>query len=90
MSNSQRHVNRNNLHSHIHISLQLIACLTIVIWSSSCYISHGIGFHILHNRGAKQGGVGGSQPPLNFGWGVEHLSTPPDFAKKVLGGLPLN
>ena len=20
-------------------------------------------------RGAKQGGVGGSQPPLNFGWG---------------------
>ena len=26
-------------------------------------------------------GGGGSQPPLNFGWGVEHLSTPPDFEK---------
>ena len=44
-------------------------------------------------RGAKQGGgVGGSQPPLNFGWGVEHLSTPPDFEKKLFRGgwLPLN
>ena len=42
----------------------------------------------LVSRGAKQGGgVGGSQPPLNFGWGVEHLSTPPDFEKKNLGGL---
>ena len=46
-------------------------------------------------RGAKQGGgLGGSQPPLNFGWGVEHLSTPPDFEKIFLGGgggwLPLN
>ena len=30
-------------------------------------------------RGAKQGGVGGSQPPLNFGEGG---STPPDFEKK--------
>ena len=36
------------------------------------------------NRG---GGLGGSQPPLNFGWGVEHLSTPPDFEKFFLGGL---
>ena len=45
------------------------------------------GKHILNNfsriavlgkiRGAKQGEVGGSQPPLNFGGGgVEHLSTP--------------
>ena len=26
--------------------------------------------HFIHkHRGAKQGGVGGSQPPLNFGWG---------------------
>ena len=34
------------------------------------------------------GGVGGSQPPLNFGWGVEHLSTPPDFENKIFrGGL---
>ena len=24
---------------------------------------------IVLSRGAKQGGVGGSQPPLNFGWG---------------------
>ena len=41
-------------------------------------------------RGAKQGG---SQPPLNFGWGVEHLSVnPPDFEKKNFSGgwLPLN
>ena len=40
------------------------------------------------NRG---GGVGGSQPPLNFGWGVEHLSTPPDFEKIFIRGgwLPL-
>ena len=28
--------------------------------------------------GAKQGGgLGGVSTPLNFGWGVEHLSTPP-------------
>ena len=33
---------------------------------------------------------GGSQPPLNFGWGVEHLS--PDFGKIFFRGgwLPLN
>ena len=42
--------------------------------------------HMLIDRGAKQGGVGGSQPPLNFGWGVEHLSTPPDFEKKFFRG----
>ena len=30
-------------------------------------------------RGAKQGGGGGSQPPLNFGEGG---STPPDFEEK--------
>ena len=48
-------------------------------------------------RGAKQGRGwgGGSQPPpppLNFGWGVEHLSTPPDFEKIFIrrGWLPLN
>ena len=35
------------------------------------------------NRG---GGVGGSQPPLNFGWGVEHLSTHPDFEKIYFRG----
>ena len=40
-------------------------------------------------RGAKQegGGVGESQPPLNFGWGVEHLSTPLILRKKNLGGV---
>ena len=40
----------------------------------------------------NRGGLGGSQPPLNFGWGVEHLSTPPDFEKKIFRGgwLPLN
>ena len=29
---------------------------------------------------------------LNFGWGVEHLSTPPDFEKIFIRGgwLPLN
>ena len=26
-------------------------------------------------------------PPLNFGWGVEHLSTPPDFENFFLGGV---
>ena len=47
---------------------------------------------MIEPSGAKQGGVGGSQPPLNFGWGVEHLSTPPDFEKKIFRGgwLPLN
>ena len=41
------------------------------------------------NRG---GGVGGVSTLLNFGWGVEHLSTPPDFEKKNFRGgwLPLN
>ena len=32
------------------------------------------------------GGVGGSQPPLNFGWGVEHRQ-PSDFEKILLGGV---
>ena len=38
-------------------------------------------------RGAKQGGggVGGSQPPLNFRWGVEHLSTPLILRRFLLG-----
>ena len=45
--------------------------------------------------GGGGGGWGGSQPPLNFGWGVEHLSTTPDFEKKNFRGggggwLPLN
>ena len=39
---------------------------------------------MLHGRGAKQGGGGGG---LNHPWildgGVEHLSTPPDFEKKL-------
>ena len=34
-----------------------------------------------------QGRQTGGEPPLNFGWGVEHLSTPPDFEKKKLGGV---
>ena len=37
-------------------------------------------------QGRQTGGVGGSQPPLNFEWGVEHLSTPLDFEKKFLVG----
>ena len=42
----------------------------------------------IRGRGAKQGGgLGGSQPPLNLDGGVEHLSTPPDFEKKNLGGV---
>ena len=42
---------------------------------------------IATDRGTKQGGgVGGFQPSLNFGWGVEHLSTPPDFENNFLGG----
>ena len=46
-------------------------------------------------QGRQTGGgwpLGGSQPPLNFGWGVEHLSTPPDFEKIFFRGgwLPLN
>ena len=54
---------------------------------------------ITHSKQGRQtgGGVGGSQPPLNFVWGggVEHLSTPPDFEKIfIMGGgggwLPLN
>ena len=42
-------------------------------------------------RGAKQGGGlgGGRNHPLNFGWGggVEHLTTPPDFRRFLLGGV---
>ena len=43
-------------------------------------------------QGSQTGGGGGVgvvsiPPPLNFGWGVEHLSTPPDFEKKFLGGV---
>ena len=48
-----------------------------------------------NSQGRQTGGGvgGGSQPPLNFGWGgVEHLLTPPDFEKKNFSGgwLPLN
>ena len=56
-------------------------------------IIHIFHFMTLPIRGAKQGGgLGGSQPPLNFGWRVEQLSTPPDFEKKNFRGgwLPLN
>ena len=45
--------------------------------------------HHITTRGAKQGGW--SQPPLNFGWGVEHLSNPPDFEIYFREGwIPLN
>ena len=42
-----------------------------------------------HVQGRQTGGrLGGlNPPPLNFGWGVEHLSTPPDFEKKIFKGL---
>ena len=42
-------------------------------------------------RGAKQGGgLGGSQPSpwiLDGGGGVEHLTTPPDLRRFLLGGV---
>ena len=34
----------------------------------------------------NRGGGLGVATPLNFGWGVEHLSTPPDFEKLFIGG----
>ena len=46
-----------------------------------------------YSRGAKQGGLGGLNPPwILDGGGVEHLSTPHDFEKKIFRGgwLPLN
>ena len=39
----------------------------------------------VQGRQTGGGGWGGLNPPLNFGWGVEHLSTPPDFEKIFLG-----
>ena len=42
--------------------------------------------HIRRQGRQTGGGVGGSQPPLNLGWGVEHLSTPPDFEEKIFRG----
>ena len=36
--------------------------------------------------GAPNRGVGGSQPPLNFGLGGGTPVNPPDFEKKILGG----
>ena len=39
---------------------------------------------VTHVTGMGRGGLGGSQPSLNFGWGVEHLLTPPDFEKKKI------
>ena len=72
--------------------------LSLSLFSTS-YVLYFILYSSLHTvvtlytsckliRGAKQG----SQPPLNFGWGVEHLSTPPDFKKNNFKGswLPLN
>ena len=59
----------------------------------SFFSSKVLYYFTLMSRGAKQGGgVGGVSTPLNFGWGVEHLSTPPDFEKKFFRGgwLPLN
>ena len=56
-------------------------------WYFKDYVT--LHYSVIIIRGAKQGGgVGGSQPPpLNFGWGVEHLSTPPDLEKKFLAGV---
>ena len=42
----------------------------------------------ISSQGRQTGVVGGgSQPPLNFGWGVEHLSTPLILRKKFLRGV---
>ena len=43
---------------------------------------------MINGRGAKQGGGwGGLNPPRILDGGVEHLSTPPDFDKKISGGV---
>ena len=42
----------------------------------------------IYFQGRQTGGRGwGVSTPLNFRWGVEHLSTPPDFEKIFLGGV---
>ena len=52
----------------------------------TCVFSHLYVSHI-QERQTGGGGLGGSQPPLNFGrGGVEHLSTPPDFEKIFMRG----
>ena len=68
----------------------IIDCFVITLWLFRMAFQSSYSI-----RGAKQGGggLGGSQPPLNFGGGgVERLSTPPDFEKKIFRGgwLPLN
>ena len=93
-----------NLHvlNHCSIIYKSVVCHCMhtvymydTICRTTCHITCTTCHIVLYPRGAKQGGGGlggGSQPPLNFGWGVEHLSTPPDFEKKIFRGglLPLN
>ena len=63
-----------------------------VVMGNTPLLECGIVHVGIQGRQTGGGGLGGSQPPLNFGWGVEHLSTPPDFEKKIFRGgwLPLN
>ena len=62
--------------------------MSFAVMSFYKYISK----RLYQGRQTGGGGLEGSQPPLSFGWGVEHLSTPPDFEKKFCRGgwLPLN
>ena len=44
-------------------------------------------FFALFAGAPNRGGWGGRNPPLNFGWGFEHVSTPPpDFEKIFIRG----
>ena len=83
-----------------------IICYIIASYARAVMVHNGPPVHRLYyinnlwscdnDRGAKQGGgLGGLNPPPPWildGGGVEHLSTPPDFEKKIFSGgwLPLN
>ena len=56
-------------------------------WYFKDYVT--LHYSVIIIRGAKQGGGGWgvSTSPLNFGRGVEHLSTPPDLEKIFLAGV---
>ena len=69
------------------------------VYKHSYIVSEEGSSNVLHiecvgqGRQTGGGGVGGSQPPLNFRGGVEHLSTPLILRRFILGGggwLPLN
>ena len=76
------------LECHRNANLRLYTNISLV-YNTTQYTDRDLTEIRVYGRGAKQGGVGGSQPPLNFGWGggLNTCQPPLVLRRFLLGGV---